>query len=212
MHRRELLIGDACCLLTFCTWKQIAAIMMLPDFPGVMAPLAFSPIRMAEFFAFTASIMGTWIGTAFLLGAYSSDSTADIQTAAQRVVATWAVAMPVAAAQLVLTTAAADGALVGVAGWAARLPLAATAAGEPLTSAAGVLGVMAIWRCFYTSYMDIWSFRTALGARPDRDRDSAVFKEALVAAGILAICFSIAVVLLNNSISEESLENLLLFR
>lgn len=51
---------------------------------------------------------------------------ADIQTAATRVVTTWAVAMPVAAAQLVLSTAAADGALVGVAGWTARLPLVAT--------------------------------------------------------------------------------------
>ena len=51
---------------------------------------------------------------------------ADIQTAATRVVAAWAVAMPVAASQLVLTVAAEDRALVGAVGWAATLPLAAS--------------------------------------------------------------------------------------
>lgn len=186
--------------------------MLLPDFPGLLAPMAFNPVRMAEFVAFTASVIGTWLGTAYVMGAYNRDSTGDIQTAATRVVITWAVAMPVAAAQLVLTTAAADGALVGAAGWAARLPLVATAAGEPLTSAAGVLGVMAIWRCFYTSYMDIWNFRTAQGTRPNRERDSAVFEEALIAAGLLALCFSIAIVLLHNSISEEILESVIFDR
>lgn len=50
----------------------------------------------------------------------------DIQTAAVRVVTTWVAAMPVTAAQLVLTTAAEDHALVGSAGWAAALPLAAS--------------------------------------------------------------------------------------
>lgn len=49
--------------------------MLLPDFPGLLAPLAVNPVRMAEFVAFTASIIGTWIGTAYILGAYNRDST-----------------------------------------------------------------------------------------------------------------------------------------
>lgn len=57
--------------------------------------------------------------------------------------------MPVAAAQLVLVTAAEDKALVGDFGFASALPLAASGPGEPFTTAAGVLGLMAIWRCFY---------------------------------------------------------------
>lgn len=56
---------------------------------------------------------------------------ADIQTAATRVVTAWAVAMPVAASQLVLTVAAEDRALVGAAGWAVTLPLAASGVAPP---------------------------------------------------------------------------------
>lgn len=52
----------------------------------------------------------------------------------------WLISMPVAAAQLVLLTAAEDAALVGDEGWASRLPLAATGPGEPFVTAAGVLG------------------------------------------------------------------------
>jgi len=209
MQNRELLVGDAFLLLVFCLYKQITAIMLLPHFAGVLAPLAFNPVRFEEFTAFTGSLIGTWLGCAYLLGAYRRDATADIQTAAVRVVTTWVAAMPVTAAQLVLTTAAEDHALVGSAGWAAALPLAASGPGEPFTSAAGILGLMAIWRCFYTAYVDIWNFRTSSGARVDRDRDSAVFEEALKAAGLLAICFSIAVVLLFHSVSEDVVQETL---
>jgi hypothetical protein len=52
----------------------------------------------------------------------------------------WLVTMPVAAAQLVLLTAAEDVALVGDEGFAAALPLAASGPGEPFVTAAGVLG------------------------------------------------------------------------
>lgn len=50
--------------------------------------------------------------------------------------------MPVAAAQLVLLTAAEDAALVGDEGFASALPLAASGPGEPFVTAAGVLGLM----------------------------------------------------------------------
>lgn len=52
----------------------------------------------------------------------------------------WLISMPVAAAQLVLLTAAEDAALVGDEGFASALPLAATGPGEPFVTAAGVLG------------------------------------------------------------------------
>lgn len=55
----------------------------------------------------------------------------------------WLVTMPVAAAQLVLLTAAEDGSLVGDEGFASALPLAASGPGEPFVTAAGVLGELA---------------------------------------------------------------------
>lgn len=55
---------------------QITAIMLLPHFAGVLAPLAFNPVRFEEFTAFTGSLIGTWLGCAYLLGAYRRDATA----------------------------------------------------------------------------------------------------------------------------------------
>lgn len=54
----------------------------------------------------------------------------------------WLISMPVAAAQLVLLTAAEDGSLVGAEGFARALPLAASGPGEPFVTAAGVLGAL----------------------------------------------------------------------
>jgi hypothetical protein len=41
--------------------------------------------------------------------------------------------------------------------------------------------------------IDIWNWRTPGGARVDRDRDGAIFVEALRGASLLAICFGAAV-------------------
>lgn len=49
--------------------------MLAPTFPGVLAPLAFNPVRFEEFAGFAASLCGTWVGAALLLGAYRRDST-----------------------------------------------------------------------------------------------------------------------------------------
>lgn len=204
MQKRELIVGDVTCLLCFCFYKQISAIILLPGFEGVLAPLHFNPVRFEEFASFAATLCGTWVGVALLLGAYQRESTSDIQTAAWRAFATWACAMPVAAAQLVLVTAAEDKALVGDFGFASVLPLAASGPGEPFTTAAGVLGLMAIWRCFYAAYIDIWNFRTPSGARVDRSRDGAIFMEALRAAALLAGCFGAAVFIMFRSIDEET--------
>lgn len=54
---------------------QIAAIMLAPAFPGVLAPLRFNPVRFEEFAGFAVTLCGTWVGTALLLGAYNKDST-----------------------------------------------------------------------------------------------------------------------------------------
>ena len=142
-------------------------------------------MRFEEFASFAATLCGTWVGVALLMGAYRRDSTsgltcleltrvhrsrlheslpgedtavhirchtgsgwflttrrsqattghdrlvctgglADIQTAAWRTLVTWGCSMPVAAAQLVLVTAAEDRSLVGAAGFASALPLAAS--------------------------------------------------------------------------------------
>lgn len=42
--------------------------------------------------------------------------------------------------------------------------------GEPIATAAGVLGIMAIWRCFYAAFLDYFNFRQwgLGGTRTDR--------------------------------------------
>lgn len=50
--------------------------------------------------------------------------------------------------------------LVGSEGFAAALPLAASGPGEPFVTAAGVLGVMAMWRSFYCCFLDYWNFKS----------------------------------------------------
>jgi hypothetical protein len=77
--------------------------------------------------------------------------------------------MPIMAAQLVLVTAAESHSLIVDGDFALKLPLAASGMGEPLVSAAGILGVMAVWRTFYAGFLD-WSFflslDTAHSSRP----------------------------------------------
>jgi hypothetical protein len=95
---------------------------------------------------------------AALTGGYSSSiACSSIPSSLRAACRAWLVAMPVAAAQLVLVTAAESGALVGQEGWADVLPLAASGPGEPLGTAAGLLGVMSMWRAFYAVYIYSWS-------------------------------------------------------
>lgn len=98
--------------------------------------------------------------------------------------------MPVAAAQLILLTAAEDHSLVGTEGFGSLLPLPARGPGEPLVTAAGVLGTMLIWRCYYTVYLDFWNFRGADGSRLDREKDALHFEQSLQAIIVLGcVCF-----------------------
>lgn len=87
--------------------------------------------------------------------------------------------MPVAAAQLVLVTAAESQALVTEDAFASALPLAASGPGEPLASAAGLLGVMAMWRAFYTVYLDSWNQRDFL-------LEAQRFKESMASVALVA--------------------------
>eukprot|EP00887_Chlorella_sp_A99_P008025 scaffold12.g8025.t1 len=169
------------------------ALTLLPTFSGWLAPLAFNPTRFLELLSFAMTLVGTWVGCGWLVGGFSYDATADLQTAVARVCRMWLAAMPVAAAQLVLLTAAEDGSLVGTEGvlhpWASVLPLAASGPGEPFVTAGGVLGLLSIWRAFYCSFLDFYSFRTPTGARVDRSRDAAHFVSALRAAATLSAVF-----------------------
>lgn len=183
----ELLIGDAIGLVSFCTYKQIAAIVINPGFEGWSAPLRFNPTRFEEFAGFVVSVCGTWIAASTLLGGYKRDATSSLPTALNLTMRVWLATMSIAAAQLVLATAAEDVALVATEGFATKLPLAASGPGEPFVTAAGVLGLMAIWRSFYATYFDFSVFLSIDGARSDRDRKNARhFQDALVAALVLA--------------------------
>lgn len=57
-----------------------------------------------------------------------------MKTAAWKALITWACAMPIAAAQLVLVTAAEDQALVADFGFASKLPLAASGEGRGVSA------------------------------------------------------------------------------
>jgi hypothetical protein len=48
-------------LLCFALYKQIAAIVLSPSFPGWLAPLSFSPLRFAEFANFAAMLLASWV-------------------------------------------------------------------------------------------------------------------------------------------------------
>lgn len=186
----ELLVGDCVSLLSFCLYKQIAALVMMPTFPGWTAPLHFNLLRLEEFASFSLTLIGTWVASSLLLGNYEILSTATVPTALARTSLTWLLAMPIAAAQLVLLTAAENHSLVGVEGFADVLPLAASGPGEPIVSASGVLGTMIIWRSFYTIYLDYGNFQTMAGARMDRDKAAAYFLQAVGVMAVLGVLSS----------------------
>lgn len=66
---------------------------------------------------------------------------------------------------------------------------AASGVGEPFVSAAGILGVMAIWRTFYTGFMD-WTFFLAYDASrsSENPRDEAqAWIESVAAISVLVV-------------------------
>lgn len=69
---RDLLVGDALLLTSFCIYKQLAAVVLSPYFPGWLAPLSFSPTRFTEFVGFLLSVAGTWMGCSVLNGDYGN--------------------------------------------------------------------------------------------------------------------------------------------
>lgn len=95
--------------------------------------------------------------------------------------------MPVVAAQLVLLTAAENMTLVGSEGFGSLIPLAAQGPGEPLVTAAGVLGTMIIWRCYYSVYLDYVNFKGMDGSRLDQELEATYFEQALKAILCLGI-------------------------
>ncbi|KAK9816549.1 hypothetical protein WJX72_001810 [[Myrmecia] bisecta] len=206
MENRELLVGDALSLTCFCLYKQITALILMPSFPGWLAPLQFNPTRFEEFLSFAITVCCTWGFSSLLVGNYHNSSTADLPTVLWRTSLTWLIAMPVAAAQLVLVTAAEGKSLVGVESFASVLPLAASGPGEPFVTAAGVLGLMAVWRAFYCVYLDFWNVRSLSGTPLDRYRDMTAFVEALRSAIFLSLAFCIVVQYLAHVIGEDNIE------
>lgn len=101
-----------------------------------------------------------WVSCSALVGGYDAGSTRNVSTALRITSQTWLAAMPVSAAQLVLVTAIQTGSLVGDDGFASSLPLPASGVGEPFGTAAGVLGLMCMWRAYYAVYLDWWSDST----------------------------------------------------
>lgn len=175
-----------------------------------MAPLQFNPDRFVELLSFTATVCGTWVAAGLLAGGYRIDSTADLNTALARTCRIWLVSMPVSAAQLVLVTAVEGQSLVGAEGFATVLPLAASGPGEPFATAAGVLGLMACWRAFYTAYLDVFNLRSAAGNLVDRGQQVQHFVETLRTVLLLCIACCVVLQFLGGVVGEEQLEDLAL--
>ncbi|KXZ56016.1 hypothetical protein GPECTOR_2g1568 [Gonium pectorale] len=141
-------------MINFCLYKQIASIVLAPNFPGWLAPVSFDWTRFSEFCGLTATLTGTWVAAGLLFGAYKTSATSDLPTALRVASLTWLAAMPVAAAQLVLATAVESRTLVGTEDFASAMPLAASGIGEPFVTASGVLALMTLWRCVYALFRE----------------------------------------------------------
>jgi hypothetical protein len=205
-QNRELLVADILLLVAFSVYKQLTAIILCRTFPGWLAPLSFNPSRILELLSFAGTLTGTWLAVGLLVGAYRTDATSDVPTALFRASLTWLVSMPVAAAQLVLLTAAEGGVLVGGEGFASALPLAASGPGEPFVTAAGILGLMTVWRAYYTTYLDVFNWRNAAGKRLNRYDDMRHFADALRAAALLSLAGCVILTALGQLVGEERLE------
>lgn len=256
----ELLVGDCIVLTSFSLYKQIAAIVISPSFPGWLEPLDLDPVTFVEFLGFLTTLVGSWLAASLLTanislsppfppsanlpqptsppgGQKDSKQEGGINTAGtprgkriagtgtgpgrsskgkggnrggieeddvplvlRQTSLTWLVSMPVACAQLVLCTAAENGALVGEEGWVTRLPLAASGPLEPFVTAASVLGVMSIWRSFYTIYLNRWS-------RVDM-RSAERFQEALTMLAVMGAMGTMVMGVLQALLSPEEVEML----
>jgi hypothetical protein len=103
--------------------------VLAPDFPGWLAPLHFNPNRWFEFVSFTCTLTASWVLAAALTGGLSYAASRGVPEALRAASWAWLVSMPIAAAQLVLVTAAESRALVGTEDFASALPLAAQVGG-----------------------------------------------------------------------------------
>ncbi|GIL47553.1 hypothetical protein Vafri_4346 [Volvox africanus] len=186
VENRELVVGDAVAMVNFCLYKQIASLVLAPDFAGWMAPVAFNWTRFGEFCGLTATLTGTWVAAGLLVGAYRTSATVDLPSALRIASLTWLLAMPVAAAQLVLATAVESRALVGDVDFASAMPLAASGIGEPFVTASGVLALMTLWRCVYSLYLDPFGFKGLGFRRQQFLRELYSFREALVMVTLMA--------------------------
>eukprot|EP01026_Neomeris_dumetosa_P043301 TRINITY_DN3622_c0_g1_i5.p3 TRINITY_DN3622_c0_g1~~TRINITY_DN3622_c0_g1_i5.p3 ORF type:complete len:258 (-),score=30.13 TRINITY_DN3622_c0_g1_i5:200-973(-) len=206
-ENRELLIGDMISMATFCMYKQISSIVMLPNFPGWLAPLQFNPMRLVEFACFLSTMCATWAASTVLFGGYTRSTSVELSPMLRATWLTWLMSLPVMAAQLALVTAVEGGTLVGDEGFAQHLPLAATGVGEPFVTAAGVLGTMAIWRAFYVTHLDRYGF-LKLNFKQKRLEEMSTFIQALKYVTMLAIMYSIALEIANTFVGEEQAEAL----
>lgn len=68
-----------CHVLTFVI-LQITAIILMPSFPGWLAPMHFNPVRFEEFLSFAITVCGTWVGASLLVGGYKSTATSGTYT------------------------------------------------------------------------------------------------------------------------------------
>ncbi|KAJ9528320.1 hypothetical protein QJQ45_014301 [Haematococcus lacustris] len=122
------------------------------------------------------TLCGVWVAASALVGGYRASATEDLPTTLRTTSQAWLTSMPVAAAQLVLSTALCNRVLVGEPGFAQSLPLPASGPGEPFATAVGVLGLMVGWRAFYALYLDWWNGSS--------EQDMARFNEAVLVVAV----------------------------
>lgn len=65
---------------------------------------------------------------------------------------------------------------------------------------------MLVWRTFYASYLDMYSFRSSTAARRDRGRDMEEFADSLRSAMLLSLACCAVLQFLGGLVGEEQLE------
>lgn len=187
IENEELLIGDCVALFSYCCYKQIQAIVQAPDFPGLLAPLHFRPLRFLEFGGFSLTIIGTFVAVSFLTDGYSLRTSEKVKSLIENAFYSWLISMPVDASWLVLTAAIENGSLVGDIGWYDNLPLAARGIGEPWVTAAQILGLVCVWRSFYGTFLETASFRSLSSLRNAKENDAKNFVSTAITVSAIAI-------------------------
>jgi hypothetical protein len=187
VENEELLIGDIVTLLSFCTVKQIDAIVTAPDFPGWTAPLEFRYERWIEFSSFLIATIATFTTVSFLTGGYARSQSSSMSRLVENCAFVSFITCLMLASQLVIGVASENASFVGLSGWDEVLPLAARGIGEPWVTAAQIIGVTTGWRVIWYFFVDTSSFLKLGRLNAYKETERGVLEDAAKCTAALMV-------------------------